>query len=186
MLSESAGFRVPVPSDDAITFDDDALPKDVDQARRILEAAVAVLENLTDFDRGDRRDAAGRVHRRRGPQATDAFGPRSALRAVACRRRCSSRSRFSARIDPRAARAVPSPPRLERPCGPSARRYGQYRECTASLEKEPTMIRSRLIGVIAAVTLFLGLTACAAPASVAGGDTGVSSAPSARERRRCE
>ncbi len=41
------------------------------------------------------------------------------------------------------------------------------------------MTRTRLIGVIAAATLFLGLTACGAPASVGGGDTETSSEPSA-------
>jgi glutamyl-tRNA synthetase len=35
--------------DDEIVYDDDALPKDADQARLVLDAAVAALEPLDDF-----------------------------------------------------------------------------------------------------------------------------------------
>jgi glutamyl-tRNA synthetase len=66
---------------EALTYDDDALPKDVDQATRILEAAYAALENLDDFSatateaalRAELIDGAGLKPR-------DAFGPlRTAL-----------------------------------------------------------------------------------------------------------
>ena len=82
VLSESAGLLAFLfTSDDAITYDDDALPKDVDQARRILEAAVAVLENLTDFSTAAIEEAL-RVELIDGAglKPRDAFGPlRSAL-----------------------------------------------------------------------------------------------------------
>jgi glutamyl-tRNA synthetase len=66
---------------DELTYDDDALPKDADQARRILEASYAALENLDDFSaaateeslRAELIDGAGLKPR-------DAFGPlRTAL-----------------------------------------------------------------------------------------------------------
>ncbi len=82
MLSEAAGLLAFLfTADDAITYDDDALPKDVDQARRILEASVAVLENLTDFSTAAIEEAL-RVELIDGAglKPRDAFGPlRTAL-----------------------------------------------------------------------------------------------------------
>jgi glutamyl-tRNA synthetase len=82
VLSESAGLLAFLfTPDDAITYDDDALPKDVDQARRILEASVAVLENLADFSTAAIEEAL-RVELIEGAglKPRDAFGPlRTAL-----------------------------------------------------------------------------------------------------------
>jgi glutamyl-tRNA synthetase len=82
VLSEAPGLLsfLFTPTDD-LTYDDDALPKDSDQARRILEASYAALENLDDFSaaaieealRAELIDGAGLKPR-------DAFGPlRTAL-----------------------------------------------------------------------------------------------------------
>ena len=82
VLSEAAGLLAFLfTADDAITFDDDALPKDVAQATRILEASVAALENLTDFSAAAIEEAL-RVELIDGAglKPRDAFGPlRTAL-----------------------------------------------------------------------------------------------------------
>jgi glutamyl-tRNA synthetase len=82
VLSESAGLLgFLFTPDDAITYADDALPKDADQARRILEASVAALENLTDFSAAAIEEAL-RVELIDGAglKPRDAFGPlRTAL-----------------------------------------------------------------------------------------------------------
>ena len=82
VLSEAPGLLgFLFTADEAIAFDDDALPKDADQARRILEASYAALQNLDDFSaaaiegalRTELIDGAGLKPR-------DAFGPlRTAL-----------------------------------------------------------------------------------------------------------
>jgi len=88
VLSEAAGLLAFLfTPDDEITYDDDALPKDADQARRILEASVAVLENLTDFSTAAIEDAL-RVELIDGAglKPRDAFG---ALRTALSGRRIS-------------------------------------------------------------------------------------------------
>lgn len=88
VLSEAPGLLAfLLTSDDALQFAEDALPKDVDQARRILEASSAVLEQLDDFStaaieaalRAELIDGAGLKPR-------DAFG---ALRSGISGRRIS-------------------------------------------------------------------------------------------------
>jgi glutamyl-tRNA synthetase len=82
VLSEALGLLAFLfTPDDEITFDDDALPKDADQARRILEASVAVLEQLDDFSTAAIENAL-RVELIEGAglKPRDAFGPlRTAL-----------------------------------------------------------------------------------------------------------
>jgi glutamyl-tRNA synthetase len=62
--------------DDALTFDADALPKDADQARRILEASVAALERLDDFSTAAIEEALrAELIEGAGLKPRDAFGP---------------------------------------------------------------------------------------------------------------
>jgi glutamyl-tRNA synthetase len=66
---------------EALTYDDDALPKDADQARRILEASYAALENLDDFSAAAIEEALrAELIEGAGLKPRDAFGPlRTAL-----------------------------------------------------------------------------------------------------------
>jgi glutamyl-tRNA synthetase len=74
-------------TDDALQFDADALPKDADQARRILEASVAALEVLDDFATAAIEEALrAELIEGAGLKPRDAFGP---LRTAISGRRIS-------------------------------------------------------------------------------------------------
>jgi glutamyl-tRNA synthetase len=74
-------------TDDALQFDADALPKDADQARRILEASVAALEGLDDFATAAIEEALrAELIEGAGLKPRDAFGP---LRTAISGRRIS-------------------------------------------------------------------------------------------------
>ncbi len=74
-------------ADAALQFDADALPKDADQARRILEVSVAALEGLDDFSTAAIEEALrAELIEGAGLKPRDAFGP---LRTAVSGRRIS-------------------------------------------------------------------------------------------------
>jgi glutamyl-tRNA synthetase len=77
VLSEAPGLLgFLFTADDALQFDADALPKDADQAGRILEASVAALEQLDDFSTAAIEDALrAELIEGAGLKPRDAFGP---------------------------------------------------------------------------------------------------------------
>jgi len=88
VLSEVAGLLgFLFTADDAITYAEDALPKDADQARLILDASVAALEQLTDFSAAEIEQALrAALIDGAGLKPRDAFGP---LRTAVSGRRIS-------------------------------------------------------------------------------------------------
>jgi glutamyl-tRNA synthetase len=88
VLSEAPGLLgFLFTADDALTFDADALPKDAEQARRILEASVAALERLDDFATAAIEEALrAELIEGAGLKPRDAFGP---LRTAISGRRIS-------------------------------------------------------------------------------------------------
>jgi glutamyl-tRNA synthetase len=77
VLSEAPGLLAFLfTPDDTLAFDSDALPKDADQARRILEASVAALERLDDFATAEIEEALrAELIEGAGLKPRDAFGP---------------------------------------------------------------------------------------------------------------
>jgi glutamyl-tRNA synthetase len=74
-------------ADDALTFDADALPKDAEQAVRILEASAGALERLDDFSTAAIEEALrAELIEGAGLKPRDAFGP---LRTAISGRRIS-------------------------------------------------------------------------------------------------
>jgi glutamyl-tRNA synthetase len=88
VLSEAPGLLgFLFTADDALTFDADALPKDADQARRILEASAGALERLDDFATAAIEEALrAELIEGAGLKPRDAFGP---LRTAISGRRIS-------------------------------------------------------------------------------------------------
>jgi glutamyl-tRNA synthetase len=88
VLSEAPGLLAFLfTADDALQFESDALPKDVDQARRILEASYAALENLPEFATAAIEEALrAELIEGAGLKPRDAFGP---LRTAVSGRRIS-------------------------------------------------------------------------------------------------
>jgi glutamyl-tRNA synthetase len=88
VLSEAAGLLgFLFTADEAIAFDDDALPKDADQARLVLNASFAALEQLDDFSAAAVEEALrAALIDGAGLKPRDAFGP---LRAALSGRRIS-------------------------------------------------------------------------------------------------
>ena len=88
VLSEAPGLLgFLFTADDALTFDADALPKDADQARRILEASAGALERLDDFaTTAIEETLRAELIEGAGLKPRDAFGP---LRTAISGRRIS-------------------------------------------------------------------------------------------------
>jgi glutamyl-tRNA synthetase len=88
VLSEAPGLLgFLFTADSALEFDADALPKDADQAGRILEAAVGALERLDDFSTAAIEEALrAELIEGAGLKPRDAFGP---LRTAISGRRIS-------------------------------------------------------------------------------------------------
>lgn len=88
VLSEAPGLLgFLFTADAALKFEADALPKDADQARRILEASVAALERLDDFSTAAIEEALrAELIEGAGLKPRDAFGP---LRTAISGRRIS-------------------------------------------------------------------------------------------------
>ncbi len=88
VLSEAPGLLgFLFTTDGALEFEADALPKDADQARRILEASVGALENLDDFSTAAIEEALrAELIEGAGLKPRDAFGP---LRTAISGRRIS-------------------------------------------------------------------------------------------------
>lgn len=88
VLSEAPGLLAFLfTSDEGLEFDADALPKDADQARRILEASFAALERLDDFSTAAIEEALrAELIEGAGLKPRDAFGP---LRTAISGRRIS-------------------------------------------------------------------------------------------------
>jgi glutamyl-tRNA synthetase len=77
VLSEAPGLLAFLfTADDALEFEADALPKDAEQARRILEASVGALERLGDFSTAAIEEALrAELIEGAGLKPRDAFGP---------------------------------------------------------------------------------------------------------------
>jgi glutamyl-tRNA synthetase len=77
VLSEAPGLLAFLfTPDDALEFETDALPKDAEQARRILEASVGALEGLDDFATAAIEEALrAELIEGAGLKPRDAFGP---------------------------------------------------------------------------------------------------------------
>jgi glutamyl-tRNA synthetase len=77
VLSEAPGLLAFLfTPDDALEFETDALPKDTEQARRILEASVGALEGLDDFATAAIEEALrAELIEGAGLKPRDAFGP---------------------------------------------------------------------------------------------------------------
>lgn len=88
VLSESPGLLGFLFTPDAeLEFESDALPKDVDQARRVLEASIAALEDLAEFSTAAIEQALrAELIEGAGLKPRDAFGP---LRTAISGRRIS-------------------------------------------------------------------------------------------------
>jgi glutamyl-tRNA synthetase len=82
VLSEAGGLLAFLfTADETISYDDDALPKDVDQARQVLSTSISALENLADFTTASVEEALRvALIDGAGLKPRDAFGPlRTAL-----------------------------------------------------------------------------------------------------------